>query len=144
MPPFRDTLLTEKSPFQNQIWSIPAPVFNQKSGQPEVLPAKALLLSTKALLQQPKVMLFQQKSAPYSQIIAPITQREIYSISQPSDHQSFTKFATFPNLKPTSHSPPNSSLSGVLKNSLCQEKSFFTIHLLGGIINQKWKMKTNR
>jgi hypothetical protein len=50
MPPFCDTLLTEKSPFQNQIWSIPDPVFNQKSGQPEVLPAKALLLSTKALL----------------------------------------------------------------------------------------------
>jgi len=29
--PFRDTLLTEKPPFQNQIWSIPAHIFNQKS-----------------------------------------------------------------------------------------------------------------
>jgi hypothetical protein len=74
-----------------------------------------------------------QKSDPYSQIITPISQHKNHPIFQPSDHQSFTKIARFPNLKPTSHSPPNSSLSGVLKNSLCQEKSLFTIHLLGEI-----------
>ena len=74
-----------------------------------------------------------QKSDPYSQIIAPISQYKNHPISQPSDNQSFTKFATFPNLKPTSLSSPNSSFSGVLKNSLCQEKSFFTIYLLGEI-----------
>ncbi len=66
-----------------------------------------------------------QKSDPYSQIITPISQHKNHPIFQPSDHQSFTKFARFPNLKPTSHSPPNSSFSGVLKNSLCQAKCRF-------------------
>ena len=74
-----------------------------------------------------------QKSVPYSQIITPISQHKIYPIFQPSDHQYFTKFERFPNLKPTFHSPPNSSFSRLPKNSLCQEKSLFSISLFGEI-----------
>ena len=66
-----------------------------------------------------------QKSDPYSQIIMPILQYKNHPIFQPSDIQFLTKFATFSNLKPTFHSPPNSSFSGVLKNSLWQENCRF-------------------
>ena len=66
-----------------------------------------------------------QKSNPYSQIIIPKSQRKNHPIFQTPDYQPVTKFARFPNLKPTSHLPANSSLSGFKKNTLCQEKSLF-------------------
>ena len=65
------------------------------------------------------------KINPYSQIITSISQYKKYPVFQPSDNQSFTKFATFQNLKPTSLPPPNSSFSRLQKNSLCQEKMPF-------------------
>jgi len=63
-PPFRDTLLTEKPPFQNQIWSIPYPVFNQKSGNSQFPTIKALLLEIEALLLHAKALLLQPKIRP--------------------------------------------------------------------------------
>ena len=62
--PFRDTLLTEKPPFQNQIWSISNPIFNQKSGKSQFPTIKALLLETEALLLHAKPMLLQPKIRP--------------------------------------------------------------------------------
>jgi hypothetical protein len=62
--PFRDTLLTEKPPFQNQIWSIPHPVFIQKSGHSQFSTIKALLLEIEALLLHAKPMLLQPKIRP--------------------------------------------------------------------------------
>jgi len=63
-PPFRDTLLTEKPPFQNQIWSIPHHIFNQKSGHSQFSTIKALLLEIKALLLHAKALLLQPKIRP--------------------------------------------------------------------------------
>ena len=62
--PFRDTLLTEKPPFQNQIWSIPAHIFNQKSGHSQFSTIKALLLEIEALLLHAKPLLLQPKIRP--------------------------------------------------------------------------------
>ena len=72
-----------------------------------------------------KLSFCKPKITPYLQIITPISQRKKYLVSQPFDNQSFTKFATFQNLKPTSLSPPNSSLSRLQKNSLCQRNGIF-------------------
>ena len=61
---FRDTLLTEKTPFQNQIWSLQSPIFNQKSGKSQFPTIKALLLEIKALLLHAKALLLQPKIRP--------------------------------------------------------------------------------
>jgi len=66
-----------------------------------------------------------QKSNPYSQIIMLKSQHKNHPVFQTLDYQPVTKIARFPNLKPTSHSPPNSPLSGFKKNTLCQEKCRF-------------------
>jgi hypothetical protein len=66
-----------------------------------------------------------QKSNPYSQIIAPKPQYKNHPIFQTPDYQPVTKFARFPNLKPTSRSLAKSSLSRLQNNTLCQEKSLF-------------------
>ena len=61
---FRDTLLTEKPPFQNQIWSIPHPIFIQKSGNSQFSTIKALLLEIEVLLLHAKALLLQPKIQP--------------------------------------------------------------------------------
>ena len=61
---FRDTLLTEKPPFQNQIWSIPHPIFIQKSGNSQFSTIKALLLEIEVLLLPAKALLLQPKIQP--------------------------------------------------------------------------------
>jgi len=66
-----------------------------------------------------------QKSDPYSQIIMPKSQHKNHPIFQPFDYQPVTKFARFPNLKPTSRSLAKSSLSRLQNNTLCQEKCRF-------------------
>jgi hypothetical protein len=62
--PFRDTLLTEKPPFQNQIWNIPNFIFSQKSGNSQFSTIKALLLEIEALLLHAKPLLLQPKIRP--------------------------------------------------------------------------------
>jgi hypothetical protein len=61
---FRDTLLTEKPTFQNQIWSIPASIFSPKSRLSYFLSIKALLLEIEALLLHAKALLLQPKIQP--------------------------------------------------------------------------------